>query len=61
MNTLCGPKPGGAVTGSVLLLAGRCPEPTQRGHGGGQDNNKNKNNINNNNNSNIDNNQSKLH
>ena len=30
------PKPGGAVTGTVLLLAGRRPEPTQRGRGGGQ-------------------------
>ena len=30
------PKPGGAVTGTVLLQAGRRPEPTQRGHGGGQ-------------------------
>ena len=30
------PKPGGAVTCTVLLLAGRRPEPTQRGRGGGQ-------------------------
>ena len=29
-------KPGGAVTGIVLLLAGRCPEPTQRRRRGGQ-------------------------
>ena len=32
----CYSKPGGAVTGSVLLLAGRRPEPTQRGRSGGQ-------------------------
>ena len=30
------PKPGGAVTGTVLLLAERRPELTQRGCGGEQ-------------------------
>jgi len=30
------PEPGGAVTGTVLQLAGRRPEPTQRGCSGGQ-------------------------
>ena len=30
------PEPGGAVPGTVLLLAERCPEPTQRGCSGGQ-------------------------
>ena len=30
------PEPGGAVTGTVLQLAGQRPEPTQRGCSGGQ-------------------------